>query len=170
MSLDNDYLDYLDTPPGSPIGLLEIHASEQGITHVRFVDEPARTPRPHPLIERSKAQLAEYFRGERRVFSLPLAPRGTDFQQRVWQRLREVPYGETCSYATISRGIGSPNSHRAVGAANGRNPLAIIVPCHRVIGSNGQLTGYAGGLPRKQWLLRLEGVDLAGSEDLFATS
>lgn len=171
MSLDSldYYFDYLATPADSPIGLLEIRASDQGITHIGFVDEAARTAHPHPLIERCQAQLAEYFRGERRDFSLPLAPRGTDFQQRVWQRLREVPYGETCSYATISRGIGSPNSHRAVGAANGRNPLAIIVPCHRVIGSNGQLTGYAGGLARKQWLLRLEGVSLTASDDLFTT-
>ncbi|MDW5377778.1 methylated-DNA--[protein]-cysteine S-methyltransferase [Halomonas sp. HP20-15] len=163
------YIDYLATPPGSPLGLLEIRANDQGITHIRFVDEAAHTANPHPLIEHCKDQLAEYFRGERREFSLPLAPQGTEFQQRVWQRLREVPFGETCSYATISRGIGCPNSHRAVGAANGRNPLAIIVPCHRVIGSNGQLTGYAGGLPRKLWLLRLEGARLVVSDDLFAT-
>ena len=99
------YIDYLATPPGSPIGLLEIRASDQGITHIRFVDEAAHDARPHPLIERCKAQLAEYFRGARREFSLPLAPQGTAFQQRVWQRLREVPFGDTCSYATISRDI-----------------------------------------------------------------
>lgn len=150
------YVDYLTPPPSLPIGLLEIRANDEGITHVMFVDEPSTPARPHPLIERCKTQLEEYFEGRRRTFDVPLAPQGTAFQQRVWLRLRDVPFGETCSYATISRGIGCPKSHRAVGAANGRNPLAIIVPCHRVIGSNGQLTGYAGGLERKQWLLQHE--------------
>lgn len=150
------YVDYLTPPSGSPIGLLEIRATDAGITHITFVDAQAEPARGHPLIERCKAQLEEYFQGRRRTFDVPLAPQGTDFQQRVWLRLREVPYGETCSYATISSGIGSPQSHRAVGAANGRNPLSIVVPCHRVIGSSGQLTGYAGGLERKQWLLRHE--------------
>lgn len=150
------YVDYLTPPPSLPIGLLEIRANDEGITHVMFVDEPSAPARPHPLIERCKTQLEEYFEGRRHTFDVPLAPQGTAFQQRVWLRLRDVPFGETCSYATISRGIGCPKSHRAVGAANGRNPLAIIVPCHRVIGSNGQLTGYAGGLERKQWLLQHE--------------
>lgn len=150
------YVDYLTPPCDSPIGLLEIRANDQGVTHILFVESPSRPARPHPLIERCQAQLSEYFQGQRLEFDLPLAPTGTDFQQRVWTRLREVPYGETCSYATISAGIGSPKSHRAVGAANGRNPLAIIVPCHRVIGSNGRLTGYAGGLASKEWLLAHE--------------
>lgn len=150
------YVDYLASPPDSPIGLLVIRATAESITHIDFVDEQTEPVRGHSLIERCKAQLEEYFQGRRRIFDVPLAPRGTAFQQRVWLRLREVPYGETCSYASISSGIGSPKSHRAVGAANGRNPLSIIVPCHRVIGSNGQLTGYAGGLERKQWLLRHE--------------
>ncbi|SDL96699.1 methylated-DNA-[protein]-cysteine S-methyltransferase [Modicisalibacter muralis] len=149
------YLDYF-TPTDSPIGLLEIRASDAGITHILFVDEPVKAVNTHPLIERCKTQLEEYFQGRRQTFDVALAPQGTVFQQRVWLQLRGIAYGETCSYATISRGIGSPNSHRAVGAANGRNPLSIIVPCHRVIGSNGQLTGYAGGLERKQWLLRHE--------------
>ncbi|WP_227368827.1 methylated-DNA--[protein]-cysteine S-methyltransferase [Halomonas sp. M20] len=150
------YIDYLATPSDSSLGFLQIEATEAGITYIDFVDERSEPINPHPLIERCKTQLEEYFQGQRQAFDVPLAPEGTDFQKRVWMQLRAIPFGETCSYATISQGIGSPNSHRAVGAANGRNPLSIIVPCHRVIGSNGQLTGYAGGLERKQWLLRHE--------------
>lgn len=150
------YIDYFTPPSDAPIGLLEIRATDEGITHILFVDERTEAVRSHPLIERCKSQLVDYFEGRRQTFDVPLAPQGTAFQQRVWMRLRDVPYGETCSYATVSSGIGSPRSHRAVGAANGRNPLSIVVPCHRVIGSNGQLTGYAGGLERKQWLLRHE--------------
>lgn len=150
------YVDYLSPPAESPIGLVEIRAVEQGITHILFVDEPMMPVRRHRLIDDCKAQLEAYFQGLRQTFDVPLTPQGTAFQQRVWMALRQLPYGETRSYAAISVGIGSPKSHRAVGAANGRNPLAIIVPCHRVIGSNGKLTGYAGGLDRKQWLLRHE--------------
>jgi methylated-DNA-[protein]-cysteine S-methyltransferase len=101
-------------------------------------------------------QLDEYFAGTRRRFDLPLAPAGTPFQQRVWQGLTEIPYGETISYAELARRIGRPAAVRAVGAANGRNPLAIVVPCHRVIGSDGRLVGYGGGLPVKAALLELE--------------
>lgn len=154
------YVDYFTPPFEAPIGLLEIRASDAGITHILFIDEPTMAVSAHPLIERCKAQLDEYFQGRRQTFDVPLAPQGTAFQQRVWLQLRDIAYGETCSYATISSGIGSPKSHRAVGAANGRNPLSIVVPCHRVIGSNGQLTGYAGGLERKQWLLRHEQANL----------
>ncbi|GAB2802156.1 methylated-DNA--[protein]-cysteine S-methyltransferase [Halomonas shantousis] len=150
------YVDYLALPLESSLGLLEIRASDAGITHILFVDEPTTESRGHALIERCKTQLAEYFQGRRQGFDVPLTPQGTAFQQRVWSQLRQVPYGQTCSYAAISNAIGCPQSHRAVGAANGRNPLSIIVPCHRVIGSSGKLTGYAGGLERKQWLLRHE--------------
>jgi methylated-DNA-[protein]-cysteine S-methyltransferase len=101
-------------------------------------------------------QLGEYFAGDRTTFDLPLAPSGTDFQLRVWRQLRTIPYGATCSYAEIARGIGAGNGFRAVGLANGRNPISIIVPCHRVIGANGSLTGYGGGLERKRFLLDLE--------------
>ena len=101
-------------------------------------------------------QLAEYFAGTRTAFDLPLAPVGTAFQLRVWDQLRTIPYGVTCSYADIARGIGATNGFRAVGLANGRNPIAIIVPCHRVIGANGSLTGYGGGIERKRFLLDLE--------------
>jgi methylated-DNA-[protein]-cysteine S-methyltransferase len=102
-------------------------------------------------------QLAEYFSGKRTVFALDLAPRGTPFQLAVWNALLEIPYGDTISYAELARRIGKPSAVRAVGAANGANPIPIIIPCHRVIGSNGTLTGYGGGIERKQWLLALEG-------------
>jgi methylated-DNA-[protein]-cysteine S-methyltransferase len=106
------------------------------------------------------AQLAEYFAGERRRFDLLLAPHGTEFQRRVWAQLETIPYGTTCTYAAVARGIGATNGFRAVGLANGRNPISIIVPCHRVIGADGSLTGYAGGIERKRFLLDLEGGGL----------
>ena len=105
-------------------------------------------------------QLREYFAGERTSFDLPLAPSGTDFQLRVWMQLRTIPYGTTCSYAAVARGIGATNGFRAVGLANGRNPISIIVPCHRVIGADGSLTGYGGGIERKRFLLDLEAGSL----------
>ena len=104
-----------------------------------------------------RKQLDEYFAGKRREFDVQLAPRGTAFQLAVWEQLRGIPFGETCAYRDIARAIGKPLAVRAVGAANGRNPLPIIVPCHRVIGADGSLTGFGGGLPVKQFLLRLEG-------------
>lgn len=110
----------------------------------------------HPLVRAALDQLTEYFAGARFQFDLPLAPQGTAFQKSVWQALVEIPYAETRSYADIARRIRRPKAVRAVGAANGRNPIAIIVPCHRVIGSNGTLVGYGGGLPMKQMLLELE--------------
>lgn len=103
-------------------------------------------------------QLNEYFAGTRRTFDLPLRLAGTAFQQRVWRELTEIPYGETWSYGQLARRIGKPNASRAVGLANGRNPVSILVPCHRVIGADGSLTGYGGGLERKQWLLAHEGL------------
>jgi methylated-DNA-[protein]-cysteine S-methyltransferase len=102
-------------------------------------------------------QLREYFEGRRRSFTVPLAPQGTPFQLAVWNALLEVPYGDTVSYGQIAERIGKPSAVRAVGAANGANPIPVIIPCHRVIGSNGSLTGYGGGIERKQWLLALEG-------------
>jgi methylated-DNA-[protein]-cysteine S-methyltransferase len=108
------------------------------------------------VLQSCALQLDEYFNRERTAFDLPLHPRGTDFQLRVWKALEEIPYGETRSYSEIARSIGSPDAVRAVGAANGRNPLPIVVPCHRVIGANGSLTGFGGGLPLKKLLLELE--------------
>ncbi len=110
-----------------------------------------------PLIEEAVRQLRDYFAGSRREFHLPLDPQGTPFQQRVWQYLTTIPFGETRSYAQVAEAIGSPAAVRAVGAANGANPIPIVVPCHRVIGASGKLTGYGGGLPLKQRLLELEG-------------
>lgn len=109
-----------------------------------------------PLLASAKRQLAEYFAGARRRFDLPLAPRGTPFQLRCWEALLKIPYGRTASYAEIARAVGSPRACRAVGMANNRNPIAIIIPCHRVIGADGKLTGYGGGLDVKAFLLRLE--------------
>ena len=110
-----------------------------------------------PLIRRCKNQLEEYLAGERAVFDLPLLPLGTDFQQKVWQALQEIPYGETRSYGEIARRIGQPKATRAVGMANHHNPIAIVIPCHRVVGAGGALTGYAGGLEKKRMLLEVEG-------------
>lgn len=109
-----------------------------------------------PLLAEAKRQLEEYFRGERKAFNLPLAPRGTPFQLRCWDALQKIPYGATATYADIARAAGSPKGFRAAGLANNRNPIAIIIPCHRVIGSNGALVGFGGGLEVKAYLLRLE--------------
>ena len=111
-----------------------------------------------PLLERGRAELEEYFQGKRREFDLPLAPNGTPFQQKVWSELAKVPYGTVVTYGELAARVGSPKACRAVGQANHNNPLPIFLPCHRVVGAKGALTGYAGGLELKQWLLRLEGV------------
>ena len=112
----------------------------------------------HPLLQQAEHEFAEYFAGRRREFGIALDPQGTPFQQRVWQALLRIPIGRLSTYGEIARELGLPAAARAVGAAVGRNPIGIIVPCHRVIGSNGSLTGYAAGLPRKESLLRLEGA------------
>ncbi|RRD67225.1 methylated-DNA--[protein]-cysteine S-methyltransferase [Comamonadaceae bacterium OH2310_COT-174] len=153
----------------SPVGRLLIAASDEGLHAIEFPQgrhpvkrdthwQESRQESPHPLLSEAARQLGEYFAGQRRVFDLPLAPQGTDFQQRVWQALRAIPYGQTRSYAQLATAIGQPKAMRAVGAANGRNPLSIVVPCHRVIGANGSLVGFGGGLPVKTFLLRLEGA------------
>jgi methylated-DNA-[protein]-cysteine S-methyltransferase len=117
---------------------------------------PGRTP----LLEQAAEELDAYFAGRRQRFQVPLAPEGTPFQRQVWAALTTIPFGATWSYAKLARTVGRPAAVRAVGAANGRNPIALFVPCHRVIGADGSLTGYGGGLPRKRWLLAHEGVDL----------
>lgn len=143
-------------------GPLLIAIDDAGLRHVEFVlgEQPvsptAEWLRDDAALAPFVEQFAAYFAGRLRQFDLPLAARGTPFQQSVWQALGDIPYGETVSYLEIARTIGNPKAVRAVGAANGRNPLSIIVPCHRVIGRRGALTGYAGGLPIKQWLLELE--------------
>jgi methylated-DNA-[protein]-cysteine S-methyltransferase len=154
--MHDDALDYFRPPQAEALGLIRLSASDAGLTEIAFVIEEDEPTRPNAHTEQACTQLAEYFAGSRRTFELPLAPKGTDFQRRVWQALAGIPYGETRCYAEIAEQLGCKGGQRAVGAANGRNPLAIVVPCHRVIGSNGRLTGYAGGIDRKQWLLAHE--------------
>ena len=140
---------------GSPIGPLTLQGSECSLTGLRFGD--ARTGRPSCLLlEQASEELAEYFAGTRRAFTLPLSPAGTEFQQAVWRALEAIPYGQTVSYRDIALRIGNPKACRAVGMANNRNPIPILVPCHRVVGADGSLTGYAGGLDTKAFLLKLE--------------
>lgn len=153
------------TTIASPVGPLLLAASDDGLHLIEF-----HAPR-HPmrrgadwhegdsaLLRAARQQLGEYFAGERRRFDLPLAPQGTPFQCEVWHTLAGIPYGETISYAQLATRVGKPAAVRAVGAANGRNPLPLVLPCHRVIGSDGSLTGFGGGLPTKQFLLQLEGA------------
>ena len=146
----------------SPIGPLLLVADDSGLHQVNFCNgrhpakvDPAWMQDPKPMKEAIR-QLKAYFAGKLEDFELPLSPQGTTFQLGVWKRLCEIPYGETISYGELARRIGNPNASRAVGLANGSNPIPIIIPCHRVIGSNGKLTGYGGGLPIKEKLLALE--------------
>jgi methylated-DNA-[protein]-cysteine S-methyltransferase len=141
----------------SPIGTVEIIGNETGLCALNFVSpKPAGGARPHPALQAAVAQLEEYFRGERKKFSIPLSARGTEFQEEVWRRLVRIPYGETATYSELARAVGRPRAGRAVGQANHRNPISIIIPCHRVIGKDGRLVGYGGGLWRKEWLLAHE--------------
>jgi methylated-DNA-[protein]-cysteine S-methyltransferase len=141
----------------SPIGPLRLVATDRALVAIDFDGPPEEGRAAHPILDRAERELDEYFRGARRTFTVELAPTGTTFQQRVWAMLLRVPYGRLESYAAIARAIGSPAAVRAVGAANGRNPIPIMVPCHRIVGSNGALVGYGGGMARKQWLLEHEG-------------
>jgi methylated-DNA-[protein]-cysteine S-methyltransferase len=156
----------------SPVGRLLLAASREALTRVHFQAGPcALRPPPHwrreaALFAPALAQLEEYFAGLRRTFELPLAPQGTAFQRAVWQALREIPYGQTVSYGELARRLGLVAGARAVGLANGANPLPIIVPCHRVIGADGSLTGFGGGLGIKRALLSLEGAECV--VDLFS--
>jgi len=141
----------------SEVGLLEITATDRGIAGLRFVKNKTKAQSDsHPLLSECFRQLDEYFRGERKRFELKLKPEGTDFQKKVWDELRKIPFGKTASYAEVALAIGRPKAGRAVGGANGRNPIAVIIPCHRVIGSDGSLTGFGGGLWRKERLLKHE--------------
>lgn len=148
------------------LGPLRLVASDDALAGLHFVDHhrppPPLAARPldatakHEVVERTLAELGEYLTGARTTFSIPLAPIGTPFQQEVWTTLRRIPFGETWSYDDLARRIDRPRATRAVGAANGRNPIAILVPCHRVVGKDGTLTGYAGGIAKKSFLLALE--------------
>ena len=147
----------------SPIGWVEIQAVRQGILSLNFVETAGAVRRRDSdvsgqpeVLKAGLAQIGEYFRGARSSFSLPLALEGSDFQMNVWKALLRVPYGETTTYRDLAVAVGNTKATRAVGGANHRNPISIIVPCHRVVGSDGRLTGYGGGLWRKEWLLRHE--------------
>ena len=142
----------------SPIGPLLLTSDGRSLTRLLMSGEPdpGWSIEPCAVLDRAEQQLKEYFAGERTDFDLPLAPAGTPFQRSVWAALREIPYGRTWSYAQLATRVGNPRASRAVGLANGRNPISVIVPCHRVIGANGKLVGYGGGLDRKKVLLDLE--------------
>jgi methylated-DNA-[protein]-cysteine S-methyltransferase len=147
------YFSRIETPLGA---MLAVVNEDGALVRLEFVDrgvpteEAAEDPK---RCRRVAAQLSDYFAGKRRRFDLPLAPEGTSFQRAVWQALTEIPFGERVSYSAIARRVGRPDAVRAVGAANGANPIAIVIPCHRVVGADGSLTGYGGGLPLKRWLL-----------------
>ena len=153
----------------SPVGKLKLVTSDRGLAAVLWDDDRPHRVRlgepileltsehePHPVLVQTERQLNEYFAGKRKEFSVPLDIRGTPFQKHVWEALLAIPFGETRSYGQLAKKLGNPRATRAVGAANGRNPISIIVPCHRVIGSSGRLTGFGGGLETKALLLRLE--------------
>jgi methylated-DNA-[protein]-cysteine S-methyltransferase len=145
---------------------LALVAGDTGLREIRFEGVPpegAEWAHRDAVLEETAAQLGRYFAGELREFDLPLDMRGTEFQKRVWTQLCAIPYGETCAYMDIARWIGAPQAVRAVGAANGRNPIPIVVPCHRVIGASGKLVGFGGGLELKRLLLDLEQPQLAGA-------
>jgi len=155
---------YCYSSMSSPVGVLTLIASDKGLAAVLWENDAPERVRvkasdrgdKHPVIVAAKAQLKEYFAGKRERFDVPLDMQGTEFQKKVWRQLLNIPFGETRSYGELARKLGNTNASRAVGAANGKNPLSIIVPCHRVIGASGKLTGFAGGLEAKAHLLGLE--------------
>jgi len=141
----------------TPVGFLEITSSENAIVAVSFVESGYISGKQIPeILKNAKQQLLEYFIGSRKIFDLPLEPKGTEFQLKVWKEVSKIEFGETASYLDIAKATGSEKNTRAVGLANGKNPIPIIIPCHRIIGSDGKLTGYAGGINKKQWLLKHE--------------
>ena len=142
----------------SPIGPLTLSGTETALTKLTFGDVRQAGTCSAPVLEQAARELSEYFSGTRREFTVPLAPEGSDFQQKVWAALRSVPYGTTASYKDIAVQTGKPGAAVAVGQANSKNPIPIIIPCHRIIGTNGKLTGYTGGLHIKKALLQLEGI------------
>ncbi len=157
----------------SPIGQLLIAGTDKALEYIGFPEGKGRLePKPnwevsHTMFGEVKEQLSEYFGGKRREFDLSLSPCGTEFQLQVLEELTKIPFGETRSYQDVAIAINRPKAVRAVGAANGRNPLPIVIPCHRVIGTNGSLTGFGGGLPAKSWLLDHEGIRTAEQKSLF---
>jgi methylated-DNA-[protein]-cysteine S-methyltransferase len=154
------YTDYVN----SPLGLIEFKASNAGITQLIFCGDNRKELKTNAITKLCKQQLQEYFFEQRQLFDIPLDAKGTEFQKEVWACLANIPFGETVSYKDIAKLVNRPKGSQAVGGANGRNPISIIVPCHRVVGTNGALTGYAGGIERKLWLLKHEGITLKCSE------
>lgn len=161
-------MNYYTTCP-SPLGTITLQANENGLLGLWFEvqttqpDDLGQLNAELPVFQQTISELNEYFEGNRTEFSVPITAHGTDFQTQVWKTLTTIPHGETWSYQDLADAIGNPKAVRAVGLANGKNPVSIIVPCHRVIGKSGKLTGYAGGVERKQWLLNLE----RGKKELF---
>lgn len=151
----------------SPIGNLLIVELDNNLVSVGFTENNITSSPNTELLSKSKTQLDEYFSGARQNFDLPLDPSGTDFQKKVWQELLAIPYGTTVSYQEVANRLGDPKCIRAAARANGQNPIAIIIPCHRVIGTHGEMTGYAGGIERKKELLTLEGADVMNQMNLF---
>ena len=151
----------------SPVGNLKLIASDEGLSAILWENDDLSRVRVkpdiqdsnHKILKQAEIEINEYFRGIRTSFSIPMTPKGTDFQLRVWEELKNIPYGKTISYGELAKRIGNPKASRAVGAANGKNPLSIIIPCHRVIGSSGKLTGFAGGIKVKSQLLSIEKME-----------
>lgn len=156
---------YLDTE----VGIIQIETFEDKISSLIFLDEekPQEENPDEPLVKECKHQLKAYFKANLQEFNLPLHFGGTDFQNKVWKELLNIPLGKTWSYGELAKNLGDPNYMRAVGNANSKNPISIVVPCHRVIGSSGNLVGYAGGLWQKKWLLGFEGQQISGQMELF---
>jgi methylated-DNA-[protein]-cysteine S-methyltransferase len=142
----------------SPAGALEIQANESNIIRVFFTDENSPSDHSNPVTRNAKQQLQAYFDGQLKTFDLPLEPEGTTFQKTIWHHLQQIPFGQSLSYSDVGKIAGHSKAVRAIGVANSRNPICIIIPCHRVIGRDGRLTGYSGGLHRKAWLLEHEQV------------
>ncbi len=171
-------MDYFFKEMGTPVGRIKLIGGDKGLAAILWEnDNPNRVRvrkytenNSHPVLLEAERQLNEYFEGKRSLFTIDLDPIGTDFQRQVWGALSTIPYGETRSYSEIARQIGNSKAVRAVGAANGRNPISIIVPCHRVIGTSGELTGFAGGLEVKACLLSLEGVKSTGIKNASVKS
>ena len=149
----------------TPLGIAQITGDANGITQISVIDEGDVSSEIPTGLQNAVTELNDYFQGKRTHFDFRLNPKGTEFQQKVWQALLEIPYGKTCSYMDLSKKLGDVKAIRAVASANGKNPLWIVVPCHRVIGTDGSLTGYAGGLWRKKWLLEHESP--SGQQTLF---
>jgi methylated-DNA-[protein]-cysteine S-methyltransferase len=153
----------------SPLGPVEIVGDPDSITELNFVEDMLSSDAELPFcLKECVKQIDEYFKGKRENFFLNLQPQGTDFQRSVWRQLEKIPYGKTVSYREIAGAIGKPDACRAVGNANGRNPIALVIPCHRVIGSDGSLTGYGGGLWRKRWLIGFEKGEVLPPSDIIA--